>query len=208
MPNTVVLHLHAMIRSLLINIESLQKDPSKLTIPARHLYNILHDPRYEKLKTIFIKKSVDSLSDKSLPSLSQTPKSQHSSSAIVSSKEVSLDPTVDPETFARSGKSGNHFSFSEVGSVNVNPEILCFHKLKGHPGFSSSNQVNIHKIESFFLDVGVGTNYFVEPGTLAVRKICVTQGMIQKAKKNIVILSYKVGLIRFGVLKRILRLKL
>lgn len=188
LPVQTLKQLHLMLRSLLVNIESLQKDPLKLIFPAQCLYDIYNDPKYEDLKEIL--KSKECLSVKSKHS--DTPKSQRSSSANFSSKEVSIEQ-LNFQANSKSPNNGkNHFSFSEMDRLSINSEILKFSKLKSHQGFASGTRMPIHDIESFSIELGVGTNYFVEPGTIMVRKVSISQAMIDSSPKNILVLFYKV----------------
>ena len=185
-----------MLRSLLINIESLQKDPVQLAKPAQHLYNIFNDPKYTSLKELF--KSNEVLSIESNKSCEQTPKSQESSSIINLSKEVSIEqsPMKLNKLTSLDNTSSKIFTFSEIGKMNVNKNILTFKKLKNHQGYQYVLQSQIQSIETFDVQMGFGSNFFVEPGTICVRKIYISQEMIEKAYNNIMVLTYKVGLIR------------
>jgi ribosomal protein L16 Arg81 hydroxylase len=191
-PKLILSQLESMLRSLLINIESLQKDPVQLAKPAQHLYNIYNDPKYITLKKIF--QSQEVLSNDSQISNEQTPKSQESCSINNLSKDVSIEqsPLKLNHNPSSDKMSNNIFTFSEIGKLQFDKTILSFKKLKSHVGFKYVLQSKIQSIETFDIQMGFGSNYFVEPGTISIKKIFISQEMIEQAHNNIMVLNYMV----------------
>lgn len=175
-------HLGALLKSLLISIESFQKDPIQLAMPAQHLFNIFNDPNYHSLKTLFESQEPTLMDEHD--SSRQTPRSQESSS--VDTSTFRLDQVFPNE-------SGKVFNFSEIGRLGFNKNALSFKKLREHPGFKYVPRLSVQSIETLSIKIGVSSNFFIEPGTFLSRQIYVSQEMIERAQNNIVVLNYEVS---------------
>lgn len=174
-------HLENLIHNLYLNIESLQKDFSQLSIPSKNLYQVYNNQKYSNLKNKFENYKTD---DKNSLNKSDF------------SKEFNFSQNSEQLIDNPKNKEKSFDSFSEIGIKHFDLNTFEFNKIKSHSDFSNHKNSSFTNIENFLLDFGWCHNVFIEPGTIFVKKFLVLQSQIDQSEKNFLLFSYKVYLIR------------